>query len=87
MKVLLVLPQTFIMQKPRNVTIEERKPRTDNPIRINCKGKWMTGAQTIVIRLAEYLRRRGEIALAMILSNCTPESVLKLTQNKENLSG
>jgi len=42
LKGLFVLPQAFIMHKPRNVSNEERKPRSDNPIRINCKGEWMT---------------------------------------------
>jgi hypothetical protein len=87
LKGLFVLPQAFIIHKPRNVSKEERKPRPDNPIRINCTGEWMTESRHYVITLAEDLRRRGEIALAIIISNCAPESVLQLTQNKENLSG
>jgi hypothetical protein len=82
------LPQAFSMDTPRNVRNEERKSRPDKPIKLNCIGEWMAGDESrhYVITLAEDFRIRGEIALA-ILPNGTPESVLQLTQNKENLSG
>ena len=85
LKGLFVLPQAFIIHKPRNVSKEERKPRPDNPIRINCTGEWMTESRHYVITLAEDLRRRGEIALAIIISNCAPECLTTDAKQGESI--